>query len=363
MLLQSTGPYVRARISPTNQRHPLTHCTFFLRHETLVRVHDRGKALDRLTEIELFVKIAELGGLTRAAEAIGLSNASASRHLHSLETRLAGRLFERTTRSLTLTDVGAEFLRSCTIALGELKEAESTVTAARLKPTGTLRIAASVSFAIHHITPIVKAYTRRYPDVNIHMETANRYHDLIDNNIDVAIRTREYEVDSNITIRRVAETRRILSASPGYLDTHGMPATVEELQSHPLLIYTYSNNPNTLSFQREGEKKVIKSKGLLESNEGQVLRVAALNGMGILVQPKYIVYDDLVAGRLISVLDEWDLPRLSINVAFQSRRHMSAKVRTFVDFLVEYFERMDYKRKWTSFDRSDGGATRARNMP
>jgi DNA-binding transcriptional LysR family regulator len=115
-----------------------------------------------------------------------------------------------------------------------------------------------------------------------------------------------------------------------------------------------------LSFQAGSENKVIKVKGLLESNEGQVLRVAALNGMGILVQPKYIVYDDLVAGRLVSVLDEWDLPRLRINVAFQSRRHMSAKVRTFIDFLVEHFERMDYKRKWTSFDHADTVAAIAR---
>jgi DNA-binding transcriptional LysR family regulator len=316
--------------------------------------------LDRFTEIELFVRIAELGGLARAAESLGLSNAAASRHLSSLEERLSGRLVERNTRRLTLTDVGEEFLRSCNNVLGELKEAESTVSAAMLRPSGTLRIAASVSFAVHHIAPILKEYSRRYPDVNIHVETANRYHDLIDNNIDVAIRTREYEVDSNTTIRCVAETRRILSASPGYIDTYGMPETLEELQSRPLLIYTYSKNPNTLSFQAGSENKVIKVKGLLESNEGQVLRVAALNGMGILVQPKYIVYDDLVAGRLVSVLDEWDLPRLRINVAFQSRRHMSAKVRTFIDFLVEHFERMDYKRKWTSFDHADTVAAIAR---
>jgi DNA-binding transcriptional LysR family regulator len=201
--------------------------------------------LDRLTEIELFVRVAELGGISRAAESLGLSNPAASRHLASLENRLATRLVERTTRRLTLTDVGQEFLRSCSYVLKELREAESTVSAATLKPTGTLRIAASVSLSlsVHHIAPILLAYTRRYPDVNVHIETANQYHDLIDNNIDVAIRTREYEVDSNITIRRVAETRRILAASPGYLDAHGMPGTVEELSSRSMLIYTYSNNP------------------------------------------------------------------------------------------------------------------------
>lgn len=312
--------------------------------------------MDRLMEIELFVRVAELGGISRAAQSLGLSNAAASRHLASLEERLAARLVERSTRRLTLTDVGQDFLRSCTHVLEELREAESTVSAATLKPMGTLHVSASVSFSVHHIAPILQAYTRRYPHVNVHIETANRYHDLIDNNIDVAIRTREYEVDSSITIRRVAETRRILAVSPGYLHDHGMPATVEELASRPMLIYTYSNHPNHLKFRRGAETREVKVRGLLESNEGQVLRVAALNGMGILVQPKYIVYDDLVAGRLVSVLDDWDMPRLHVNVAFQSRRHMSAKIRTFIDFLVEHFERMNYRRKWTSFDHPETDA-------
>jgi DNA-binding transcriptional LysR family regulator len=226
-------------------------------------------------------------------------------------------------------------------------------------PTGTLRLTASLSFSVHHIAPLLKEYTNRYPNVNVHVEVSNRYYDLIDNNIDVAIRTREFENDSSITIRRLASTRRILAASPGYLDAHGAPRTVEELTSRPVLLYTYSNHPTEFTFRRSDEVRANNVKGLLESNDGQVLRAAALDGMGILVQPKYILYDDLVAGRLVSVLDDWDLPRLTINIAFQSRRHISAKVRTFIDFLVEHFERMDYDRKWTSFDRALGGHSAA----
>jgi len=140
--------------------------------------------------------------------------------------------------------------------------------------------------------------------------------------------------------------------SPRYGHSFGTPRSVEELAQRPLLLYTYSNTPNELSFYRGDEMKRLDVTGLLESNDGQVLRAAALDGMGILVQPKYILYDDLVAGRLVSVLDDWDLPRLTINVAFQSRRHMSAKVRTFIDFMVDHFDRMDYDRKWSSFDRA-----------
>ncbi len=306
--------------------------------------------MDRLTEIELLVQTAELGSMSRAAESLGLSNAAASRHLASLEERLGGRLVQRSTRRLTLTEVGEAFCRSCKSVLADMKDAEMAVNAAALNPTGTLRITASLSFAVHHISPLLRAYTTRYPNVNVYVESANRYYDIIDNNIDLAIRTREYEPDSSVTIRRLAETRRVLAASPGYLSAHGAPATVEELAQRSMLIYTHSNNPNDLVFSRGSETKAVKVKSHLESNDGQILRVAALDGMGILVQPRYIIYEDLVAGRLVSVLDEWDLPRLTINIAFQSRRHMPAKVRTFIDFLVDQFERMEYERKWTSFD-------------
>lgn len=310
--------------------------------------------MDRWTAIELLVKTSELGSMSRAAEALGLSNAAASRHLAALEERLGARLIQRSTRRLTLTEVGEAFYRSCKSVLADMSDAESAASATTLNPTGMLRVSASLSFSVHHISPLLREFTQRYPNVRVHVETANRYHDLIDNNIDVAIRTREYENDSNITIRRLATTRRILAASPGYLGTHGMPKTVEELQQRPMLIYTYSNNPNDLGFRRGTETRTVNVKGLLESNDGQVLRVAALDGMGIVVQPKYILYDDLVAGRLVSVLDDWDMPHLTINIAFQSRRHMSAKVRAFVDFMVEHFDRMDYERKWTSFDREAG---------
>jgi len=303
--------------------------------------------LDRWTEIELFVQIAETGSMSRAAEALSLSNAAASRHLSALEERLGARLVERNTRRLYLTDTGQEFFSRAKAILADLHDAESTVNATSLNPTGMLRVTASLSFSMHHIAPLLGEYTRRYPNVTVHVETANRYFDIIDNNIDVAIRTREFEPDSNITIRRLGETRRILAASPRYLAQMGRPRVLEDLQRHKLLIYTYANNPNELRFVRNGETQVVQVKGLVEANDGQVLRAAALDGLGILVQPTYILYDDIVAGRLVPVLDDWDLPRLTINLAYPSRRHLSAKVRTFIDFIAEYFRRMEFERKWT----------------
>jgi DNA-binding transcriptional LysR family regulator len=303
--------------------------------------------VDRWTEIELFVQVAETGSLSRAAEALELSNAAASRHLSALEERLGARLVERNTRRLYLTDTGQEFFIRAKSILAELKDAESAVNATSLNPTGVLRITASLSFSMHHVAPLLREYTQRYPNVTVHVESANRYLDIIDNNIDVAIRTREYEPDSNITIRRLAQTRRILTASPRYLAQYGRPKTLLELAQHKLLIYIHANNPNELRFSKDGETVTITAKGLLESNDGQILRTAALDGLGILVQPTYIVYDDIVAGRLVPLLDDWDLPPLTINLAYPSRKHLSAKVRTFIDFMAEHFAKNDYERKWT----------------
>ncbi len=303
--------------------------------------------MDRFTELSLFVEVAERGSLSAAAEALGLSNPAATRYLASLENRLQARLVERNTRRLYLTSEGREFLERARHVLAELREAEAAIHGSTLNPSGVLRVSASLSFAMQMIAPRLPRYHLRYPQVRVHVETANRYLDIIDNGIDVAIRTREYEPDSAITIRRLAETRRILAASPGYLAKHGTPRDLDELSLHRLLIYTNANNPNELRFTRDASTRVLHVRGLLESNDGQVLRAAALAGMGILVQPTYILWDDLQAGRLVPLLNDWELPRLTMNIAYPSRKYLSAKVRTFIDFVADHFARMDYERKWT----------------
>jgi DNA-binding transcriptional LysR family regulator len=303
--------------------------------------------MDRLTEIELFIQVTETGSLSRAAEVLQLSNAAASRHLSALEERLGARLVERNTRRLYLTDTGREFYSRARSIVSDLREAEAAVNATSLNPVGTLRITSSLSFAMRHVAPVLREFTTRYPNLRVHVETANRYMDIIDNNMDVAIRTREFEPDSNITIRRLAETRRLMAASPTYLARFSAPRTLEELQQHKLLIYTHAHTPNELRFTKNSEERVLTVTSLLDSNDGQVLRAAALDGLGILIQPSYIIHEDIVAGRLVPVLDDWELPRLNINLAYPSRKHLSAKVRAFIDFMVEHFDSADYERKWT----------------
>lgn len=304
--------------------------------------------MDRWTEIELFVQVAELGSLSRAAEALDLSNAAASRHLAALEERLAARLVQRNTRRLALTEVGETFYARCKPLLAELRDAETAVNEAVLKPTGVLRITASLSFSVIHVAPLLPEFTARYPGLRVEVVVANRYQDLLENGIDVAIRNREFESDSAITVRRLAETKRVLAASPQYLQRHGAPQVPEDLAQHRLLIYNLANQPDKLRFTRAGEVKVVPVQGLLEANDGQVIRAAALRHLGMLVQPMYIIHDDVIAGRLVPVMQDWELPRLTINVAYPTRRHLPAKVRCFVDFLVEQFEKQDFERRWTA---------------
>lgn len=304
--------------------------------------------MDRLTELELFVSTSELGTLSKAAEHLNISNASASRYLNALEERLNVKLIERNTRRLALTPAGVEFYTRCKGVIAELKEAEAALTSSLSEPSGTLIITSSISFSMLHLAPLLPRFRKLYPKIKVKIIGANRYYELMDSEIDLAIRTREFEPDSNISIRRLAETRRVLAASPDYLRQHGVPSRIEDLADHDMLLYSHANQPRTLNFRQGDNEASITIDPVMETNDGQIVRSAALAGLGILVQPMYIIYGDIVAGRLVPVLNEWDLPRLTINIAFQNRRYMHAKTRLFIDFLLEEFEHQQYERYWTS---------------
>jgi DNA-binding transcriptional LysR family regulator len=302
--------------------------------------------MDRFTEMEVFVHTAELGTMSKAAETLGISNAAVSRHLVSLESRLNVRLVERNTRRLSLTAAGQEFYTRCKTLLNDLGEAETMVNATVVEPSGILTITASISFSMMYIAPLIPEFRRRYPRIEVKIVGENRYYDIIDSGIDLAIRTREFEADSNITVRKLAETRRVLAASPKYLKHRKTPKIAGELADHDLLIYSLANHPNTMEFTKDDETVSVKVSPMLESNDGQIIRAAALAGAGILIQPKYLIYEDLVAGRLIPVLDDWRLPTLTINLAFQERRYMPTKTRLFINFLIEHFKKNEYERFW-----------------
>ncbi|PFH12751.1 MULTISPECIES: LysR family transcriptional regulator [Burkholderia] len=302
--------------------------------------------MDRWTQIELFVLTSELGSLSKAAEQLGMSNAAASRTLSALEERLGARLIERTTRRQWLTDAGQAYKRSCVAVLSEMAEAEAAASEATLRPSGVLRVTSSVSFATLHIAPFLTEFNRRYPNISVQVIAANRYPDFIEAGIDIAIRTREHEGDSGITVRKLADTNRILAASPAYLTEYGRPSRPEDLNQHRMLVYNLAVDPYVLHFRRGEETCDVPITSVLDSNEGQVIVAAGRAGLGIAIQPLYIIHDDVVAGRLVPILEDWQLPRLTINLAYQSRRYQPAKIRVFTEFLIEWTERRQLAAKW-----------------
>lgn len=305
--------------------------------------------MDRLAAIELFVKTAELGSMSKAADALNLSTSAASRYLAALEDKLGAKLIDRNTRRLRLTETAQEYLIRCRAILAAMKEADAVVSATSIEPRGVLTITASLSFCTSYIAPILPAFHSRYPYVRIRLLATNRYFDLLDGGVDLAFRTREFEPDSSITVRRLASTKRILAATPSYIQKRGVLVHPRDLGKHDLLLYVFSNRPNELIFtDAQGETYIAPAQGLLDSNDGQIVRAAGLAGLGIIVQPRFVIHDDIVSGRLIPILEGWDLPRLTINMAYHSRHHLPAKIRCFVDFITEHFANMQFEQRWTS---------------
>jgi DNA-binding transcriptional LysR family regulator len=292
--------------------------------------------MDRLLQLEVFSKTAELGSLSKAAESLRMSNAAASRHLSALEERLAVRLIERNTRRQWLTEAGQELLQRCSTLLNELAEAEDAVSDRALSPKGMLRVTSSLSFAMIYLAPMLPAFRALYPKLAVQIITANRYPDFIEAGIDVAIRTREHEPDSNIIVRRIGQMRRVLAAAPSYFARKGQPEHPADLAHHDMLIYNLANDPYSLRLSRGNAAQTIRIAPTLDSNDGQVIRGAALAGLGILIQPLYIVQRDILAGQLVPLLMDWELPLLTMNIAYQNRIRLPAKIRVFSDFLINH---------------------------
>jgi DNA-binding transcriptional LysR family regulator len=302
--------------------------------------------MDRLLQLEVFAKTAELRSLSKAAEMLRMSNAAASRHLSALEERLAVRLIERNTRRLWLTEAGQELLQRCSTLLNELAEAEDAVSDRALSPKGMLRVTSSLSFAIIYLAPMLPAFRTHYPNLNVQIIAANRYPDFIEAGIDVAIRTREQEPDSNIIVRRIGQMRRVLAAAPSYLASRGRPEVPADLARHDTLVYNLANDPYSLRLRKGNAAQTIRIAPTLDSNDGQVIRGAALAGLGILIQPLYIVQGDILAGKLVPVLMDWELPLLTMNIAYQNRVRLPAKIRVFSDFLVNHIRESSAAGIW-----------------
>jgi|SRR6218665_165126 len=291
--------------------------------------------MDVFQAMRVFAKVVELEGFSRAAERLGISATAVSRQVADLEARLGVRLLHRTTRRLYLTDSGRSYYERCAQILNDVDEAELAIASVAESPRGLLRVAAPVSFGNQHLTPLFLDYMTRYPEVKLDVSLADRMVDLVEEGYDLALRI-THELKTTLVARPLAVMRLAVCAAPAYLERRGVPRTPEELRHHECLCYTYDSMRGSWEFEGPTGRVRVSVQGSFSTNNGDSLRAAALAGRGIIQEPTFQVGEDLREGRLLRLLPEYPVPPLTLYAVYPSRRHLSPKVRTFIDFLVEH---------------------------
>jgi len=279
--------------------------------------------MDKLSSMRVFARVAQAGSFARAAEQLGMSRAMVTKHVISLENTLGTRLLNRTTRKLSLTEVGRAYRDRCVQILAEVEEAE---------------------FGSYHLGPAAADFMELYPEVEVMLTLNDRMADLAEEGFDLAIRIARVP-DANLIAQKLAHARMAVCGSPRYFEKHGIPKHPEDLRHHNCLRYTY-RVVNEWEFNTPDGKIAVPVHGTLESNIGDALRMAAMQGLGLVLQPTYMVGHDIKAGRLLPVLMDYEPVGVDINAMYLHRRHLSAKVRTFVDFLKRRYQPVPYWDDW-----------------
>ena len=292
--------------------------------------------MDRFLEMRTFVQVVDTGSFVGAAEPLDMSKAAVSRYVADLEARLGVRLLHRTTRRLSLTEDGDVFYLRCKELLGGLDAAEAEVTARSGDAVGQLRVNAPVSFGILYLAPVWAAFKARHPQVSFDVTLSDRVVDIVDEGFDLAIRITQLQ-NSSLISRRLASTRMVLCASPTYLARQGTPVHPSELVQHHILAYSYWSSRDEWAFDGPDGVVVVKTTPCLRSNNGDTCRAVALAHEGIILQPSFMVGEDLAAGSLVELCPGYRALEMGIHAVYSSRKHVAPKVRLLIDFLVEHF--------------------------
>ena len=299
--------------------------------------------MDTLTSMKVFTAVVDCGSFAAAADRLEISRAMASKYISQLEAHLGTRLLQRTTRKLTLTETGSAYHERCAQILADIKEAEEGAARLTEAPRGTLRLTLPVSFSLLHMGPLVADYLKRYPDVRIDVLLVDRAVDLIEEGFDLAVRIGTLP-QSGLIARRLGSDQIVISGSPDYLQQRGVPKVPAELARHNCLTYSYASSGDEWRMTGpDGVQHTVKVSGSLRASNGDMAKLAALQGVGLIRQPLFLVGDDIRAGRLVEVLSDYRAEPLGIHAVYPSRKHLSAKVRAFVELLAEAFSG---KRGW-----------------
>jgi len=302
--------------------------------------------MDKLISMKVFEKVARHNSFSGAAVDMGLSKAMVSKHIASLENSLDVLLLNRTTRRISLTESGAAYLERVKHILSDIEETELAVSTLSSEPRGTLKLTAPTSFGAFHLARAIGGYNQIYPDVHIEMVLSERLPDLVEDGLDLAIHVGHLD-DSSMIAKRLASARMVVCGSPGYFKKYGVPKTPEDLTDHKCLIYTPRTPANEWTFQKDQKQFNVRVSGDIKSNIGDALRVAAMQDSGLIQLPTYMTGLDIEAGRLQAVLEGYEPPESPINALYLHRKHLSAKVRTFVDYLYDILQPIPYWDEWT----------------
>jgi DNA-binding transcriptional LysR family regulator len=290
--------------------------------------------MDRIDAMQAFVAVADLRGFAPAARKLGLSPSGVTRLIAALEDRLGARLLQRTTRQVALTDVGARYLERARRILADVEEAESSAEGERTKPGGRLVVSAPNGFGRLHVSPVVSAYLKRYPDVSVDLRLSDRMINLVEEGVDLAVRIGHLP-DSTLVARHIGEMRRIVVASKSYLKARGEPRTPEAIASHDTVHFGAMTAAPDWRFASEGREIRVSSTPRLSTNSADAAIQYAEAGGGLTRVLAYQAAESLKAGRLKIVLAAFEQPALPIHIVYPTSRLLSAKVRTFVDLVAE----------------------------
>lgn len=314
--------------------------------------------MDTFFSMKVFTKVAEAGNFAEAARRLKLSAPMVTRHIRSLEQRIGTRLINRTTHRFSLTEAGYIYNERCIRLLADIAEAESATSAISQLPRGRLRLSATPSFGTSELWPIARDFAQKYPDITVDLALTDRLVDLIEEEFDLAIRMAVKSLDPSLVVRRLATSRCVACASPEYLRARRSPKMPDDLMHHRCLAHGSGNERHKWTFKRGGKTQIVTFEPAMQSTHMSLLRQAAIDGGGIVIQPTFNVWQDVSAGRLAIILDDWDAGQLGVFVVFPNRKFLPVKTRLFIDFLVGAFRNDPHHDIWLERVRS---GTRRRN--
>lgn len=305
--------------------------------------------MDKLKQIESFVRVAAKGSLTAAAQAEGVAPAVMGRRIDALEARLGVKLLLRTTRRLMLTAEGTAFLEDCQRLIAQLADAEAAVTAGSLQASGHLRITAPAGFGRRHVAPLVPGFLAQHAELSLSLNLSDRVVDIVHEGFDCAVRVGDLPDSSTLVSTRLADNRRLCVAAPGYLKRAGTPRHPDELARHACLVLSSeASQTRGWAFRIDGQLQHLRpegrAQGRLDCSDGQVLHDWCVQGLGIAWRSTWEIEADLAAGRLVSLLDEFAAPPNGIYAVFPQARHLPLRVRLWVEHLRAHYGRSDYWR-------------------